>query len=485
MHSGRWLPGAALGLGLALAGCGDDNMPRHDVGDGADSSAEADAEADAEAEAEADAEADAEAEAEAEADGGGGTLHFIVQDGDTAVPLGEVQVLVQTTAGGDLWLVTDALGQVAIDGLDLAADPPTVSFYRDGYAFVTYVKVDRELSDPVALPPTAAAQEIRVSGTVTGLAGTERGAVGIWSGAGYFRKTWSGTGGAYATRIQAGPTFEQIDGQVFAADSATGTLANWVRADTPYSCAVVPCPAATLDFTLPSPATPMSRASVTLAYPIGSDAFPATPWVPPTDSAYLLFELLAATETDGALLGVAEATRASAAPVGLSLDAGWVTDLGGFGTADVMSRYGVQPSAEPYVYAEMSRPGPPTDGEVIDVYAPAVFSTPPDLATLFSLVDDTAAWTNPDWSTYTILWLYSSDLRTLHWLAILPGSETTFHFPEIPETLSAPPMPTRLGIRNQGYLDAPASVWELFNLGTAFTGTYLGYVYDLRHRVRI
>jgi hypothetical protein len=484
MHSGRWILLAALWPGLALAGCGDDSSPSDDGG--TDDQGDVREDGGADADADVPAEADAETVADADGDGGPSTLRLTVQDGNTEVPLGEVQVLVQTAAGGDQWLVTDALGVVTIDDVDLAGDPPTISFFKEGYAFVTYVKVDRPLTDPITLPSMTDADTIHVSGTVTGLTGTERGAAGVWNGAGWFQKDWTDAANAYGVDIQVGTTadgWDEIAGQVFGADLTTGALGNWVRGSTPYACAAAPCSDATLDFALPTPATPMSHASVTLAYPTGSDAFPAPAFVPAADNVTVVFEMIAANETDGAVIGTGEAVGASATPLGLSLDLGWVTDLGGFTAADVTSTFSAPGNRNYDVFAEMRVAGLPTEGQVVDVLAPAVFTTPPDLATAFSLIDDTAVWVNPDWATYNVLWLYSNDLQTLRWLVILPISETSFHFPDWPDSYPAMPLPMRLGINSQGYLDAPASVWELFNLGTSFTGTSLGYVYDLRHRV--
>jgi len=55
-------------------------------------------------------------------------------------------------------------------------------------------------------------------------------------------------------------------------------------------------------------------------------------------------------------------------------------------------------------------PGLPADGATIEVLGPPVFTTPPNVATPFGVSSATAAWNLPDWATYAVLWLYSSDL---------------------------------------------------------------------------
>ncbi|MBI5487554.1 MAG: hypothetical protein HY905_09490 [Deltaproteobacteria bacterium] len=485
-----WVLGAALALAGAAAGCGDDSSPADDGGaddgrddGGADADADADADGDADADAEVEVEPDADAETTGDGDGGGGDeLAFQVTGSDTGEPLEDVQVLVQTAAG-DEWLVTDAAGSVTVTDLDLAEDPPTVSFFREGYGYVTYVGVDRALPDPVDLPATADPDLIQVSGAANGLTDTQRAAVSVWDGRGMFQNAWTiEPDDDYLRQILVGTDWTAIDGQAFAADLTTGSLENWARGTVDYACAAEPCPDATLDFDLPATPPAMSHATVTLAWPTGFDAFPTPAYLPVSDNVVVLFELLGLSETDGARVGTGEAVRRSTTPAGLELDIGWVTDLGGFAAADAYATYQVSGNDAYDAFAEMRVYGVPTDGQTIDVLEPPVFSTPSSVTAGFSVSGDTAEWTLPDWASYTVLWLYSSDLQTLQWLVILPKSVTSFRFPSIPETFPSMAPAMRLGVYAQGYEGAPDSVWELFEMGETFTGHFLGNVYDVRYR---
>jgi hypothetical protein len=286
----------------------------------------------------------------------------------------------------------------------------------------------------------------------------------------------------YATEIVVGTDWEQIDGQAFAVDLTTGQLQNYARGSATYSCAAEPCPDAVLDFAMPATPPAMTHRTVTLAYPTGFDAFPSTPVIPTGDNYVLLFELLGFTDTDGARVGTVESVEASASPVGLTTRIGWVADLAGFPETDAIATFQVPGNDAFTVLCEMRHYGLPADGATIEVLEPPVFTTPPDVATPFPVSSATAAWTLPDWASYAVLWLYSSDLRTLNWLVILPRNVTTFRFPPLPASFTAMSFPQRLGIYAQGFEGAPASVWELFNLGESFTGRYIGNLYDVRYR---
>ena len=483
MNSRFWMLGTMWALALAPVGCGDDSSSNDDAAATDDGTTEGGADADAEAGADADADAEPEteggADADADADGGGtDELAFQVVDGGTEDPLEDVQVLVQTSAG-DEWLVTDLDGNVALTGLDLAGDPPTVSFFLEGYGFVTYVGVDRQLTEPVALSSLTPGTDNLVHGTVGGIDAAQDGLVTIWSPAyGFVGTLVNETTGAYSRSMPLDQTADTLLGQAFAFDAATGALENYVHATLPYSGGD-----ATFDFALPGTPPALTHVTVTLAWPAGFSGFPTPAYVP--TSPLDVFEVIGSNDTDGASFGLSESVAAGSSPAGLQVGLGWVTDRAGFAETEIGGTYTVAGDSGFEVVAQIFFDTLPADGATIDVLAPPEF-TAPAAGVRFDLSDDTAAWTVPGWSSYTMLFLMSLDRGTEYWTVVLSKAVTTFRFPTLPASFRALPAPLVLGAYVRGWEGSPASVWELFELGDTFTAEhqYYGSVYDVRSRAQ-
>ncbi len=467
---------AVLGL-LAGAGfsCGDDagQGPADDATTTRDD-AGAEVEADADAiEADADAIEAEDGTAEIPDDGGGGTTVVLnVKTAGTEDNLSDVTVVVETSSG-TMTGTTDVDGNASFDGIDFAGDPPTITFFRTGYSFETYVGVDRPFDGSIGLTPLEGYTTTRVAGTVSGLAPGQDAMVSINTA---FGSQWVITtaGGAYIADIVGASDWTEIGGQALAFDRTSGAMGNWAEGTAPFN---ITGPV-TFDLALPAVPTPVSRATVSFEFPPGFDAYPAVP-TPSRDPYWRGHAEVRSGEFPAyERLGLAEAVAATTTPAGFEITVGWLGDLGGAAPADVITIYSI-PGVR-LVDIEQHEAGVPSDGATIAALEPPVFSTPASPTTRFRLSTDTAEWTVPDWSSYTVLWLYDGRLENLLWRVTVPKAVTSFRFPLPPETFPPLPSPMYLGILVLGWEGAPASPYELFQDDT-FDGRFIGRVYDIRY----
>jgi hypothetical protein len=453
-----------------------DGISEADPGD-PDLEPEADPDAEPEAEPEEDLDVQPDEDMDVEEDGTAGTTIRIVHC-CTLEGLADVLVMVQD-GHGDRTYTTDASGEAEVMDVDVTADPPTISLFADGFASLTLVEVDQPLTTlPEALlcmtPSTFNCEPVELSGTVSGLGATDYAFVfpnSFISSGGSPEEAM--TTGSYTINMYPSPDWTEVIVDAVAVHA--NVMINLTEESVSYSGES----SLRADLRFPTPAADLDRATVTVALPVGFDAWPAEP----VTDALLVNNYATPFAWDGTRsrrLGIAESVVAAAAPVGLDITVAWPADLGGAAPEDFYVGYLIAATPTWSAGVNLFPRGTPVDGDTLQIPDPPELTTPASPDASFSVSADTAAWTAPGWANETYLVLMSSSLQIL-WQAVIPPAITSFRFPTLPTGVSPLPENMRLVIQVIGREASPVSPYDPDTVSSYPTAVMWDRRYDNIH----